>query len=768
MRFNTKYIYKGDSKDVIVKKINYNFDQILFFAVGPNGHLGPKGPTGYPGPVGKKGPSGEKGQRANLWFKQNTQPVYSDPQYLDMWIDSSMGNLVKEYGPTGSWVSTGYSLYSSTYFQAYTGISGPAGVTDKNVIAFSNAGGITASETSLVISDSALNAANSNPGRSKLLISTDDQITNPILTFSKTALVSSSSPSFYWRNLGSSPSLRWASGYDLSISPVLGFNIDTVTARTILYGNNGTITTNGNLTIRGTSDFFISSNTTVGGGSPFVVYATNMELSSSYYLARNPVKIQSGETGAFALDSTKNVTGTPSSLYGVSIEYGTNSIDNVFEFNDSNNVTIFSGKPRGAVGSAKYLQTVFGSTGGMDTGGTAGPYFYTAKRLKEVRQSTVSKNCIMYGSGATVPTYNLTSVIEMTDVTLWDSNTIMVTPTNPSSSYVPSDGQFGVYLKIPSGFLNSSLFYSSPYQANQFRVIINDIRPPSGSEAPNADLKIVGLVWDYYNYSGDTLTATYQYFLKFPFTNDIDGTISNPYFWNGCSYVDLLWSPITSMTNGNPKILWKTCTGAGGFVNVTNKFSSGAPVVPPPTGSSGGGGGTPPGGGGGGTPGGGGGGGGCFLPGTMISMADGTFKPIEEIEIGDLVLSYDFEKSQVVEDSVIDAFDYLSKDFVKMTLSDGTSVKSTQDHPYWAVGRGWVSFDPELTYRNYSISTLKVEVGDTLLSDKSELITIETVESSSVGDFLRTYNFHASKNRNYFANGVLVHNKIPVEYLEYI
>lgn len=748
MRFNTKYIFNGDSKDVIVKKINYNFDQILSFAVGPKGPLGPNGPTGYYGPVGKKGLTGNAGLRANLWFKQNYEPVYLDPQYLDMWIDSSAGNLVKEYGPTGSWISTGYSLYSSSYFQAYTGISGPAGVTDKNVIAFSNAGGITASETSLVVSDSTPTQYTSNPGRSKLVISTDDQTSRPIMTFSKTSLVSSGSPSFYWRNSGVSSSLRWASGYDLTISPLLYFKIDSATARTLLYGNNATITSNGNLTLRGTSDFFVYSNTTVGGGSPFAVFSTNTELSSSYYLQRDPVKIQAGETGSFVLDTTKNFSSTPKTSTGVQI-YTTNIVDNVFEFNDSNGVTIFSGKPKGAVGSGKYLQTIFGSTGGMDTGGTAGPYFYTAKRLKEIRQSTAPRNCIRYGSGETIPAYLLPYVIDVTDVTLWDSNTIMVTPVNSNAAYSPTSDYFGVYLKVPSGFLTSSLFYSGPYQANQFRIMINDIRVDGN--APNGDMKIVGLVWDYYNYVSDVLTDTYQYYLKFPYTIDIEGSGSNIYFWNGCSYVDLIWSPITSIINGNPKILWKTCTGSSGFINVTNKYSSGAIVIIPPISSGTGTIGT-----------GGGGDGGCFLPGTMISMADGTFKKIEDIEIGDLVLSYNFDKAEIVKDLVLEVFDYISDDFIEVILSNGTSIKSTTDHPYWAVGKGWVSFDPILTYENYSISTLNIEKGDTLLRNNMELITVESVEFNRADGELDTYNFHASENRNYFANGVLVHNKITI------
>jgi hypothetical protein len=77
MHFNTKYIFQGDSQRDITNKINYNFDQILSFAVGPDGHIGPRGATGLYGPAGYKGASGATGTRASKIFKQPTQPLAS-------------------------------------------------------------------------------------------------------------------------------------------------------------------------------------------------------------------------------------------------------------------------------------------------------------------------------------------------------------------------------------------------------------------------------------------------------------------------------------------------------------------------------------------------------------------------------------------------------------------------------------------------------------------------------------------------------------------
>src|SRR5262245_2400686 len=43
---------------------------------------------------------------------------------------------------------------------------------------------------------------------------------------------------------------------------------------------------------------------------------------------------------------------------------------------------------------------------------------------------------------------------------------------------------------------------------------------------------------------------------------------------------------------------------------------------------------------------------GCFLAGTPITMADGTTKPIEEIQVGDVVLAYDKVTGEMKPDPV--------------------------------------------------------------------------------------------------------------------
>ena len=51
----------------------------------------------------------------------------------------------------------------------------------------------------------------------------------------------------------------------------------------------------------------------------------------------------------------------------------------------------------------------------------------------------------------------------------------------------------------------------------------------------------------------------------------------------------------------------------------------------------------------------------CFLAGTKVAMADGSYKNIEDVKVGDLVKTYDLEKRRIVEGRVTKVFHH-SKD----------------------------------------------------------------------------------------------------------
>jgi RHS repeat-associated protein len=83
----------------------------------------------------------------------------------------------------------------------------------------------------------------------------------------------------------------------------------------------------------------------------------------------------------------------------------------------------------------------------------------------------------------------------------------------------------------------------------------------------------------------------------------------------------------------------------------------------------------------------------CFVAGTQIAMADGTTKPIEDIEAGDKVLSRDqFAKSssKAVAAEVTRTFKREVSTTLIVTLDAGSTVETTPEHWIYADGKGFV------------------------------------------------------------------------------
>ena len=453
MHFNTKYIFKGDTEKEIIGKINYNFDQILSFAIGPDGHPGPRGATGIFGPAGKRGPSGSPGIRASKWYKQPTEPSDA-PNTNDVWIDNSVsdGNIkIFNYPITNyQWQNSGYSFLNSKYFQSYSYIQGPGGATDKYVIGFKYPGGITGSaNTSLLISDFNLNSVKSNPNNSKVVVSTQDQIDRPIMTFSKNGAISDDVPSFYWNSTGNNAGLKFDIGGAFSVTTNNDFSIDSGLARTLITSNLSTFRNNqGAFNVHGDGDFLFASNIGLGVGGFLSITTKNLQVDNSSVNHYCGVTITSPLTSTYILNSKPS---SPSYLNGISANIKTSAVIRTFEFEDYTGNAIMYGKPSGSVSSGNLAQTVFGTSGGF-TGGTGGPFSYHVRKVKEVRQSTTGLSARQY---LTTTTTNLTDVLDMSTNTIWENDIILATPTAYSSVSSSNLGSFKV------GDIDSNFNYSS-------------------------------------------------------------------------------------------------------------------------------------------------------------------------------------------------------------------------------------------------------------------------------------------------------------------
>ena len=141
----------------------------------------------------------------------------------------------------------------------------------------------------------------------------------------------------------------------------------------------------------------------------------------------------------------------------------------------------------------------------------------------------------------------------------------------------------------------------------------------------------------------------------------------------------------------------------------------------------------------------------CFVMGTLITMYDGTYKPIEEIQVGDIVFT------QVGEEEVLKTLSPVHSDIVEYTFSDGTKTKNTSDHPYYVIDKGWCSNSPILTNQRYDIETEEFVCGDVCINENDEQIELVGIEKLD-GDF-QTYTF-STDSKTYYANKLLVHSEI--------
>ncbi|MBX7145977.1 MAG: hypothetical protein K1X44_01570 [Alphaproteobacteria bacterium] len=75
----------------------------------------------------------------------------------------------------------------------------------------------------------------------------------------------------------------------------------------------------------------------------------------------------------------------------------------------------------------------------------------------------------------------------------------------------------------------------------------------------------------------------------------------------------------------------------------------------------------------------------CFVAGTMISMADGTKKPIEKVKVGDSVMSFQGTKDKPVGKKVTFTSIRHNQPLYQITLADGRVIIATGDHPFLVI-----------------------------------------------------------------------------------
>ena len=150
-------------------------------------------------------------------------------------------------------------------------------------------------------------------------------------------------------------------------------------------------------------------------------------------------------------------------------------------------------------------------------------------------------------------------------------------------------------------------------------------------------------------------------------------------------------------------------------------------------------------------------GGSCFIAGTKVTMADGTLKNIEDVEVGDKV------KGHKEENTVIKLDPTLLADRKLYSFNNNEHYFFTSEHPFMTE-EGWKSIKPEKTKERDGIELYKqlkgeLKVGDKLVTD-NDSIEITDIKSKEMNNpEMPLYNFNVSNDSSYIADDYVVHNK---------
>ncbi len=146
----------------------------------------------------------------------------------------------------------------------------------------------------------------------------------------------------------------------------------------------------------------------------------------------------------------------------------------------------------------------------------------------------------------------------------------------------------------------------------------------------------------------------------------------------------------------------------------------------------------------------------CVDENTIISM-EYFNKPIKEVNVGDLVWSYNFESNTKELKEILQIVSPIHDSIVEIKFNNGSVVKSTFDHIYYNAEGKMVSYEPEKTKQWYNGEVEKIKIGDKCLDEDGN--EIEVVSINEHIHPIQTYTLFVKDNQNFYANGVLVYDE---------
>jgi len=136
----------------------------------------------------------------------------------------------------------------------------------------------------------------------------------------------------------------------------------------------------------------------------------------------------------------------------------------------------------------------------------------------------------------------------------------------------------------------------------------------------------------------------------------------------------------------------------------------------------------------------------CFLAGTQVLLADGSYKSIEDVKAGDSVMSYNMEEGRFIGASVVATTKHENDKYY--IVND--NMKLTTNHILMVNGQWATASD--------------MKVGDYLLNANGDRVAVASIKE--VEEQVDVFNLVTEEPHDFFAQNYLVHNEDQEEALK--
>lgn len=125
----------------------------------------------------------------------------------------------------------------------------------------------------------------------------------------------------------------------------------------------------------------------------------------------------------------------------------------------------------------------------------------------------------------------------------------------------------------------------------------------------------------------------------------------------------------------------------------------------------------------------------CFIAGTLVETENGQ-KSIEEIQVGDKVLSEDETTGEVAIKTVTETYVNETDELIHIGVN-GEIISATPTHPFYVDKLGWTL-------------ARSLRAGDILVLSNGEFVVVEWVQHEILESPVKVYNFEVEDFHTYF------------------